>query len=141
MLAHPAYGSIVEAHLREASQLCADVVKRPVDLVARVREKRDTRGLEDYAEDVALIVAVEIAQLRLLEEFFAIKLPKARYAFGYSLGECAALIAAGVYEMPALLRVALSMSDDCADLAKEVTLGVLFCAGRCSTWMSYAGCA
>jgi [acyl-carrier-protein] S-malonyltransferase len=129
LLAHPVYGGIVATHLGEASQLCADVVKRPVDLVSRVREKRETRGLEDYAEDVALIVAVEIAHLRLLEQFFGITLPKARYAFGYSLGECAALIAAGVYEMPALLRVALAMSEDCAELAKEVTLGVLFSRG------------
>jgi [acyl-carrier-protein] S-malonyltransferase len=64
-----------------------------------------------------------------LEQFFGITLPKARYAFGYSLGECAALIAAGVYELPALLRVALAMSEDCAALAKEVTLGVLFSRG------------
>ncbi len=129
LLAHRVYGGVVEAHLREASKLCANVVKRPVDLVTRVREKHETRGLEDYAEDVALIVAVEIAQVRLLEQFFGIALPKARYAFGYSLGECAALIAAGVFEMSDLLRVALAMSEDCAELAKEVTLGVLFSRG------------
>ena len=37
LLAQSAYGPIVEAHLREASELCADLLKRPVDLAARVR--------------------------------------------------------------------------------------------------------
>lgn len=129
LLAHPAYCKIVETFLRDAAQLCADVVKRPVDLVTRVREGRETRGLPDYAEDIALIVAAEIAQLRLLEEFHGITLPKGRYAFGYSLGECAALIATGVYQMTHLLRAALSVADDCAALADHVTLAILSSRG------------
>lgn len=129
LLAHPAYGEVMAAHLREASQVCADVVKRPVDLVARVREARETRGLGDYAEDVALIVAVEIAQIRILEQFFDISLPQARMAFGNSLGECSALIASGVYAMPDLLGVSLAMCDDCASLAAGVTLAVVFSRG------------
>jgi [acyl-carrier-protein] S-malonyltransferase len=129
LLAHPAYGPIVEEHLRAGGEHCADVIKRPVDLVSRVRERRETRGLGDYAEDVAMIVAVEIAQLRLLEEFFGITLPQARLAFGYSLGECTALIGAGVYEWADLLRVPLTMADDCAALANEVTLAVLMSRG------------
>lgn len=129
LLAHAAYGSLVEARLREASEICSATIKRPVDLVARVRAGQETRGLGDYAEDVALIVAVEIAQLRLLEEFFGITLPQARYAFGYSLGECAALIGAGVYELADLLRVPLALADDCAALATDVTLAVLISRG------------
>ena len=129
LLAHPIYGSTVEAYLREASQLCANVIKRPVDLAARLRAGRETRGLEEYAEDVALIVAIELAQIRLLEEFFGIALSKARYAFGYSLGECAALMATGVYRMADLLPVALAMADDCAALANDVTLSILISRG------------
>lgn len=129
LLAHPAYGSVVAAHLNEASELCADVLKRPVNLTARVRASLETRGLEDYAEDVALIVAVEIAHVRILEEFFGIKLSQSRYAFGYSLGECAALIATGVYQMKDLLRVAIAMSEDCAELANDVTLAVFLSRG------------
>jgi [acyl-carrier-protein] S-malonyltransferase len=129
LLAHPAFGSFVETHLRDVSRLCSDVVKRPVDLVARVRAGRETAGLADYAEDVAFIVAVEIAQLHLLREFFGIELARARCAFGYSLGECAALIGAGVYEMLDLLRVPLALADDCAELAHEVTLAVLLSRG------------
>src|ERR1019366_9327550 len=129
LLAHRDYGPRVEAHLREASHLCTEVIKRPVDLVARVRAGRETRGLGDYAEDIALIVAVEMAQLLLLEEFFGITVPQAKLAFGYSLGECAALIGTGVYEMANLLPIPLAMADECADLAKEVTLSVLLSRG------------
>jgi [acyl-carrier-protein] S-malonyltransferase len=129
LLAHPVYKAVVEAHLREAAQICAEVTKRPVDLVGRVREGRETRDLGEYAEDVAMIVAVEMAQLRLLEEFFGISLPQARLAFGYSLGECCALVGAGVYQMADLLRVPLAMADDCAALANEVTLALLLSRG------------
>lgn len=129
LLEHPAYGPIVEDHLRQASEVCADVVKRPVDLVRRMRERRETCGLVDYAEDVALIVGVEQAQIKLLEEYFGIFLSQAKLATGYSLGEAAALIAAGVYEMKDLLRVPLALADDCAALADGVTMGVFFSRG------------
>jgi [acyl-carrier-protein] S-malonyltransferase len=129
LLAHPVYGGIVEAHLRDASQLCADTVKRPVDLVARVRAGRETVDLSDYAEDIALIVAMELAQVRLLEAYHGISMSKAQCAFGYSLGECAALIAGGVYLMNDLLPIPLTMADDCADLAHQVTLAVLISRG------------
>lgn len=129
LLAHWAYGPIVEAYLRSASELCADIIKRPVDLVDRVRAGRETTGLAEYAEDIALIVAVEMAQIQLLEEFFGIRLAQARLAFGYSLGECTALMATGVYPTHDLLRVPLAMADDCAALAHDVTLAVLISRG------------
>lgn len=129
LLAHPAYGPTVESYLREASEIFAATLKRPADLVARVREGRETRGLIDYAEDVALIVAVEIAQLRLLEQFFGITVSQTRYAFGHSLGECGALIGAGVYKFADFLPVPLAMADDCAKLADGVSLAILFSRG------------
>jgi [acyl-carrier-protein] S-malonyltransferase len=129
LLAHRVYGPVVEAYLREASELCADVVGRSVDLVARVRAGRETRGLEDYPEDIAFIVAVEMAHMRLLHEHFDIALPRARLAFGYSLGECAALIATDVFKMADLLRVPLAMAEDCAELAQEVSLAIVLSRG------------
>ncbi|MBM4072520.1 MAG: ACP S-malonyltransferase [Planctomycetes bacterium] len=129
LLQHPAYGAIVELHLRQAGEVCAEVIRRPVDLVSRIREGRETRGLIDYAEDVALIVGVEVAHMKLLEEFHGISLHQARQAMGYSLGESAALMAAGVYEMRDLLRVPLALANDCAALADDVTLGVFFSRG------------
>jgi [acyl-carrier-protein] S-malonyltransferase len=129
LLAHPAYGAITEAHLREASEILRATLHRPADLVARVRAGGETRGLNDYAEDIALIVAVEVAQLRLLEEFFGITVSQARYAFGHSLGECGALIGTGVYGMADFLPVPLAMADDCAELAHDVSLAILFSRG------------
>jgi [acyl-carrier-protein] S-malonyltransferase len=115
--------------LREAEQLCSEAVGRTVNLVARVRERRETAGLADFAADVALIVAVEVAQIRLLEQFFGVPFAEARLAFGYSLGEAAALIAAGVYEVRDLLPVPLAAAADCVALAADVSLGVLFSRG------------
>jgi [acyl-carrier-protein] S-malonyltransferase len=129
LLAHPAYGPIVEAHLRIASEICSDNIKRPVDLVGRVRDRRQTAGLQDYAEDVALIVAMEIAQIRILDQCFGITLPQARMALGNSLGECATLMAAGVYKFEDFLPVPLAMADDCAELAHDVTLAILLSRG------------
>ena len=45
LLAHPAYGPIVAGYLREASRIYAEVLKQPVDLVARMREGRESRGV------------------------------------------------------------------------------------------------
>jgi [acyl-carrier-protein] S-malonyltransferase len=129
LLDHPAYGRVVQAALREGGQICAETVGRPVDLVARIRDRRETTGLAEFAEDVALIVAVELAQVRLLAEFFGVAFAEARLAFGYSLGEAAALIAAGVYEMRDLLPAPLAAAADCVALADGVTLGVLFSRG------------
>ena len=54
---------------------------------------------------------------------------KSRLAFGYSLGEVAALIAGGVFHMNDLLRVPLALADDAVALAADVNLGVLFSRG------------
>ena len=61
LLNHAAYGPVVHAALREGGQICAEVVGRTVDLVARVRDGRETTSLAGFAEDIALIVAVEVA--------------------------------------------------------------------------------
>jgi [acyl-carrier-protein] S-malonyltransferase len=129
LLAHPTYGPRLSAVLGEASQTCSEALNRPVDLLTRVRSAKETTDLSSYAEDVALIVAVEIAQLRLLEEFFGIAVGDAKLVVGYSLGEAAALIAAGVYEMRHLLRVPITLADDAVALARDVALGVLFTRG------------
>ncbi|MEZ6116921.1 MAG: hypothetical protein R3C28_10170 [Pirellulaceae bacterium] len=40
LLAHPKFGPIVESYLREASEICSEVIQQPVDLVTRVKEAR-----------------------------------------------------------------------------------------------------
>jgi [acyl-carrier-protein] S-malonyltransferase len=128
LLAHPAYGPVVEPFLREAGAVCGDVIGRKVDLVQRVREREET-SLDTYCEAVALIVGMELAQIRLLLQFFGIDYAQGRMAYGYSLGEIAALIAGGVFEMRNALRVPLTVARDCAELAANTTLGVLFSRG------------
>ena len=58
LLAHAAYGPIVERHLREASRITADVLHKPIDLVARVRAKREST-IETFGEDIGLIMSIE----------------------------------------------------------------------------------
>ena len=128
LLAHPAYGPVVERFLHEASAICCDLLSKKIDLVRRVEEKSEP-GLEGYAESVAIILAMGQAHIKLLEEFFGVQYSKARLSFGYSLGEISALVAGGVIDLPVAMRVPLLMAADCIDLAHDITLGVLFSRG------------
>jgi [acyl-carrier-protein] S-malonyltransferase len=78
---------------------------------------------------VALIMTVEMAQLGLLREYFGIELGGSRLAFGYSLGEAAALVATGVYALEDMLPIPLKLADDCTALAADTTMAVLFSKG------------
>jgi len=128
LLAHPLFGPTLERYLTEAGQVCAEEMRLPVDLVRRVRENRDT-DLDTYHEAIAMIVAVELAQLEILKEFFDFEFQRSRMVFGYSLGELTAVIAAGVFEMQHALRLPLAVAKDCVALAHNVTMGVLFSRG------------
>lgn len=128
LLAHPAFGPVVRGFLNEASAVSAEALGRPFDLVARV-EAGEGSSLSTFAEDVATIVAMELAQLKLLEEFFGVAVKGARQSFGYSIGELAAMVAGGVFTMEQLLPVPLACADDCAALAHDTTLGVIFSRG------------
>src|SRR5436190_15867363 len=86
LLAHAVYGPTVEQYLREASEICSSVVGRNVDLVARVQRQEET-SVETYDEAISLIAAMQLAQVRLLEEFFDIHYSDVPLAYGYSLGE------------------------------------------------------
>ena len=96
LLAHHAYGPVVEHHLREASAIASELLGRKIDLVARVERGEET-DLETYADAVALILGMEQAQLKLLDEFFRRRLRPGPAGFGYSLGEIGALVASGVH--------------------------------------------
>jgi [acyl-carrier-protein] S-malonyltransferase len=128
LLAHSAYGPIVRDELDKASQSYAQITGRPMDLVARVEAARETTW-ETYAEAVVLVLATEMAQVRLLEEVFCIAFRSARLAYGYSLGELAALVSGGVFQLPEMLRISLPLADDTIELARDVTLAVLFSRG------------
>lgn len=125
LLAHRVYGDVVRRWLREASQLVREVSGRPCDLVARVESRTETR-LADYADALALILAVELAQLELLRKFHGVEFQKSRYLFGYSFGEIGAMAAGGVWDLRSALTIPVALSSDCIALAEGVTLGVLF---------------
>jgi [acyl-carrier-protein] S-malonyltransferase len=128
LLAHAIYGPIVLRHLQDAERVCAEIIGRPADLVKRV-EHGDEPGLRYYAESIALTMAVEYAQMELLEKFFDISMSQSQLAFGYSLGELAAVACAGVFDRHDAMRVPLALSADSAALADNVRMGVLFSRG------------
>ena len=128
LLAQRAYQATVERHLAEASEVCSEVTGQAVDLAARVRRGEET-SLATYPEAVSLVIAMEMAQLHLLSECFDVCYARAKLAYGYSLGEMAAVIAGGVFEMRDALRIPLTMAADCVALAEGVTMGVLFSRG------------
>lgn len=128
LLARPAYADTLAKYLAEASRTCSEVTGRKMDLVGRVERGEET-SLETYAEAVALVVAVEIAQIELLQKLFDVQYPDASTTYGYSLGEISALVAAGVFPMSDALRVPLSLVDDCIALSETVRLGILFSRG------------
>ena len=125
LLQHPQYGPIVERHLRTASEICTNVMNTSVDLVERVRLEKEP-SLKEYHESIALIVAVELAQIDILKTFFNISLVNANMMYGFSLGELSALTAGGVLTVADTLKIPLMMSKDAADLADNVTLCILF---------------
>ncbi|HEV3166526.1 MAG TPA: ACP S-malonyltransferase [Isosphaeraceae bacterium] len=128
LLAHPAYGPVVSKALDTASALCADATHKHVDLVEQVRSQRDST-LETFPEDVALIVAMEVTQVRLLEQFFEIPAHDAKLSFGYSIGELSSMVYGGVFELEQLLPIPLGLAQDCAELAADTTMGILFTRG------------
>jgi [acyl-carrier-protein] S-malonyltransferase len=129
LLAHPAYGPIVEEHLAVVSVAASRILARPVDLTARVRERREPT-LAEYGEALALLIGVEAAQLAILHRVFGIDHRAARFAFGFSLGEIGALVAGGILEPTAAITVPLALAEDAVALAHETTLGVLFTRSR-----------
>lgn len=124
LLAHPVYGPIVSPVLRSASGLCETILKRPVDLATRLRDHAPST-LDTFVEDIAMIVGLEIAQVRILEQVLDIPVHQARLSFGHSIGELAALVLGGVYEMEQLLPVPLGLAQDCAELTYHTTIGIL----------------
>ena len=125
LLEHPRYGGIVAHVLGEASEIASQTLHRRIDLASYLRDEEPS-SLAHFAEDVALIVAMELAQIQILEECFEIPVREARLSFGYSIGELAALVLGGTFRLDQLLPLPLMMADDCAELAEDTKMGILF---------------
>ena len=128
LLAQPVYREIVDEELQRFSTICEEFSAGPVDLVKRV-EEGDEPGLQHYDESVALVVAVEVAQMRLLAEIHEVETSRVQLAFGYSLGELTALSFSGIFPVDQMIRVPLAMAADSLELANDTTMGVLFSRG------------
>src|SRR5436309_2043252 len=69
LLAIGPYQSTVLRWLRRGSEVAAHLLRRPVDLTEMVRGGQETT-LATYGESIALVMAMEEAQLELLETTF-----------------------------------------------------------------------
>lgn len=129
LLEHPTYAADVEKALNEASILASDLMQKQINLVERLRLRKETCDLSTYEEDVVLIVSMSLAQIELLNKYFEIPFKSSKIAFGYSLGEPTALAATNVYTMEGVLRPLLAMAPDSVELASNITMGILFSRG------------
>lgn len=128
LLKQPAYCEIVTEELDRFSAICAEYSETPVNLLKRVKQG-DEPGLEFYAESIALVVAVEVAHMRLLDEVHQVGTSQAQVTFGYSLGELTAISFGGVFPIDQMIRVPLAMAADSLELAQDTRMGVLFSRG------------
>ena len=72
LLAHANYGPVVREELIRAAGYYTEITGRPLDLVQRVENRCET-SIETFADANVLLLAMELAQLRLLEEFFGVR--------------------------------------------------------------------
>lgn len=128
LLEHAAYGPYMERSLRRMEAIYAETLQRSCNLVQRLRDRQEST-LATFSEDVAMIVGVELAQLEMLRELFGIDYHQCRVTLGYSLGEITALIAGGVFQPEDALPPLLVISEECALLAEQVTMGIVFSRG------------
>ncbi|MDH3717340.1 MAG: ACP S-malonyltransferase [Planctomycetota bacterium] len=128
LLTHPVYGETVKVVLKEASKFTSEATGRRIDLAARVRKQRQTT-LKTFADAIGLIVGMEVAQVRLLKEFFGIEYHQSKLAIGYSLGEVSAAVCGGVLQMGDAIGVTAALADDCAELGEGTAMGIVFSRG------------
>ncbi len=125
LYAHAIYRPTIAKWLARAGDICSRSIGKPVDLIARL-DKGDEPLLADYSEAVAIVMGVEMAQLELLEQHSGFCVSDARLAFGYSLGEVIAIAAAGLMEFDEAMSVPLTLAADCAALAEDCTMAIVF---------------
>ncbi len=128
LLAHPNYGPVFRQHLEAVGNTASDVLARKIDLVARVESGKETR-LKEFADAIALIAAVEAAQIECLAKFFDVHYDQAQLAAGYSLGEISAVVCGGVLDLCDAITVPIAMADDCAELGRGTSMGIVFSRG------------
>src|SRR4051794_12480905 len=81
LLANQAYAPTMRRYLERGGEICSEIIRRPVDLTSAVLERREF-GLDRYAEAIALIVASDLAQVQLLQEFHGVHFSESKLAYG-----------------------------------------------------------
>lgn len=119
------YRPILERWLAVGDSVCREAYGGQTDLARRVANQEEA-DLAHYPEAVALVMAVEFAQIEILRSLHNIDFQLAKFAFGYSLGELAAVASSGMIDAKEVMHVPIALAADCAELAGDVTLGILF---------------
>ncbi|MGI9455851.1 MAG: hypothetical protein ACR2NU_04775 [Aeoliella sp.] len=120
-----AYRPTLQNWLDLGSSVCESMHGGKTDLAARVVGHLEA-DLEHYAEAVALVMSIELAQIELLRELHGVNYSESKLAFGYSLGELTAVAANEITSPDEAMQVPVGLAHDCAALARDVTLGILF---------------
>jgi len=128
LLACDAYHDIVADELQRFGDICSEYVDRSANLESIVKSEIEPE-LDRYAESIALVVAIEVAQMRILSEIHNVETSRAQLVFGYSLGELVAISFGGMFAIDEMIRIPLAMAKDSVELAKNITMGVLFSRG------------
>ncbi len=129
LLQHPLLKDRLRERLDQASCICGEVLELKIDWYDLI-QKQTPSSLMTYAEELAMIVAVELAHWdALLELLGPAGKSKIRLVHGYSLGEVTAMIVGGLLTYEEALRPILSLAQDAAAIAPNITLGILFSRG------------
>ena len=129
LLDHPLLRDRLRERLRQADQICREAIGLEVNLWQRIAAGIPS-SLETYSEDLAMIIAIELAHWdALLELLGAEEKHRIRVLTGYSLGEVAAIIVSGMMTYEQAVGPVLELSKDAAVLASDITMGIVFSRG------------
>lgn len=129
LLTHPFMQDRLHQRLQQADAVCQQVLGLTTNLRQRLLDGTPS-SLETYTEDLAMIVAIELAHWDALVELLGPERhSRIRILTGYSLGEVAAVIVAGMMTYEDAMAPLLELSRDAASLASNVTMGIVFSRG------------
>ncbi|MBL4884750.1 MAG: hypothetical protein JKY95_09485 [Planctomycetaceae bacterium] len=121
-------GQHLTDRLVQAQDFYAELMGEKVDYFHILRN-RIPSTLETYTADLAMIVAIELAHWDTLLDLLGEEKERIQVVMGYSLGEVTATIATGIFTYEAAMKPILTLCGDAAELASDVTMGILFSRG------------
>lgn len=129
LLEHPLLKHRLRERLDQASKICREVLGIEIDWYDRISQGVPS-SLETYSEELAMIVAVELAHWdALLELLGEPGESRIRLVNGYSLGEVTATIVCGLMSYEEALTPILKLSQDAMLMAPDITMGIVFSRG------------